>query len=373
MNRRAAELGCTATHFTNVHGAFDREHYTSVRDFSKIALAAAGHEMLMDVCGTVAVDVPATEQSGVRALVNTNPLLSTGSVYGSGYRYEDADGMKTGYNRDAGYALVSTAARDGISLLCVAFGGYRDEAGFTSFADTVALFDWIFENYGYREVLPASENVASVDIAMGSDADYVNIRPAASIVALVPNTCTSQEFRREIRIYALENGTILTAPISSGQVIGEMTLYREEKCYGTVKLIASSSVELSRAQYIRSRLREATHNPRFFLIAAAVILFFGLYLVWVIVYRVRRIRHLRAVRAAEKAASAVAPTPAPTPMPKKEPRIILEPSLEDLDDLPEQKPAPIVELPKTRPAAPEAAAGKKAERDYFEEFFRPKK
>ena len=40
MNQKAAELGCTGTHFTNPSGLNDPDHYTTARDMAKIAGAA---------------------------------------------------------------------------------------------------------------------------------------------------------------------------------------------------------------------------------------------------------------------------------------------------------------------------------------------
>ena len=37
MNQRAAELGCTNTHFANTHGLHDENHYTTVRDMTILA------------------------------------------------------------------------------------------------------------------------------------------------------------------------------------------------------------------------------------------------------------------------------------------------------------------------------------------------
>ena len=39
MNEKAAELGCTNTHFANPHGLFDENHYTTAHDMALIAKA----------------------------------------------------------------------------------------------------------------------------------------------------------------------------------------------------------------------------------------------------------------------------------------------------------------------------------------------
>ena len=301
MNERAASLGCTATAFTNAHGAYSDAQYTTARDFRLIAMEVTRHERLMRICGTAIAELQETNLGPARTLKNTNALICDESPYGADYVYENADGLKSGYNPGAGYALAATASRGGMDLLCLVFGGTKEEdGGFTCFQDTVTLLDWVFNNYSYQEVLKSTENIASVDIALGMDASYVNLRPATSITVLLPNDYDPAQFQREIRVYALENHETVTAPVTAGQVLGEVTLTGGGRSYGTVKLVASSSVQLSRIQYIRQQLRATTQQRSFRMTVIILALLFLLYLIWVLVYRIKRIRHVRAVRAAER-------------------------------------------------------------------------
>ena len=52
MNAKAAELGCTNTHFANPHGLFDSQHYSTARDMATIAKYAATTQSFMDICNT---------------------------------------------------------------------------------------------------------------------------------------------------------------------------------------------------------------------------------------------------------------------------------------------------------------------------------
>ncbi len=458
MNARAAALGCTDTAFVNVHGAYSDGQYTTARDFSRIALECTRHEKLRRICGTAIAELQETNLTPARTLKNTNALLCDESPYGSQYLYESADGLKAGFNPRAGYSLVATADRSGMELLCIVFGGEQKETDCTCFTDTITLFDWVFNNYSYQEILKSTENIASVDIALGMDATYVNIRPATSIIVLLPNNYDPESFEKDIRVYALENHETVTAPVTAGEVLGEVTVSREGRSYGTVKLVASSTVQLSRIQYIRRQVRETTQKRSFRLTVIILAMLFVLYLVWVLIYRIKRIRHLRAVRAAERErllqAEAVmkhaeaphspgirffnshgvtqpppgkAETPAPEAkgtLPEKRPArsaidIPIDESAQEAEPLPqaqdnvvqlfpgrkapEEKEAPAPDKAPARPsidipidapldppgdlleqavlvaalepekAAREETPEEKAERDYFAEFFRPKK
>jgi len=404
MNNRAEELGCTGTHFANTHGLPDDNHYITAEDYSLIALEATRHTLFMKICGTDEIVIPATNKSGERNLSNSNALISAKSMYGSGFVYEGAEGIKTGHTNAAGYCLASAATRGDLSVLALVFGADSSAACFT---DSTALLDWAFSSFSYQEVLKSTENIASVDVALGVDADYVNLRPSTSVTLLLPNDDGLSDFDTDIRVYALEGGEPLTAPVSAGQVLGEVTLRRDGRSYGTVKLVASSSVELSRVQFIRSQIRETTQTKRFKLIATAVVLFFLAYFVWVIVYRVKRVQYLRTKK--ESAAAVAAPAPASKATPRagahaaaRKPAAKPDRNFFPGDDaaqkttvLTTEKPAPksserpspkasapkedllngaisVAKLEKPAPAKP-ATPEEQAERDYFEEFFRQNK
>ena len=431
MNDRAASLGCTETHFSNVHGAYSIDHYTTAADFARIALECTKHERLMRLCGSSAAELMETNLSPARTLRNTNALVCDESVYGGGYVYEDANGLKAGFNEKSGYTLAATAARGGVELLVLIFGGEQDEVRNSAFSDAVTLLDWVFNNYAYQEVLKSTENIASVDVALGQNATYVNLRPATSITVLLPNDFNPDEYEKDIRVYALENGEPVKAPVTAGQVLGEVTLNRGSVSYGTVKLVASASVQLSRLQYMRQQIRETTRQRNFRIVVAVLAVLFLLYLIWVLIYRIKRLRHLYALRAAERdraltaeAAMRVAEPKNPgirffdeqgrTSPPEPQPRLRAEPEPEperpappppELDSkivslfaekpkpaAPEPEPAPAPEpVPAPAPAEDdllahavlvakleppvqrEESAAEKAERDYFTEFFRPKK
>lgn len=385
MNARADALGCTGTHFANTHGLPSEDHYTTAADMSRITLEAAGRPLFMEICGTKEKEIPATNVSALRTLQNSNSLINPDSVsYGSGYYYERAGGVKTGFTNAAGYCLVSTAddAESGVSLLCVVFGGVHDDNGYSNFSDTITLLDWAFDNYSYQDVLDPNVSIASVDVKLGQGTDYVNLRPAGTVTLLLPNDYDPDEFDLDMQVYSLQQGETVTAPVTAGEVLGEVSVYRDGQNCGTVKLVAASSVDLSRGQYIRSHIEETIHTAAFRWIFWGVVLILVLYLAWVILYRIRRIRYRRAVKAA-KGGAHVKPRTEPVPVAEPEP----EPEIEFFNENglaePVAEPAPefapvtddtrmIPPVAETPPAEDAEALRRKADRDYFEEFFRQK-
>ncbi len=368
MNARAEELGCTNTHFVNTHGLPDDNHYTTARDFSLIAHEASRHDLFMTLCSTPNITIPPTNLSGERSLKNSNALLCADSIYGSQYIYAPANGMKTGHTNAAGYCLISTADKDGISLLASVFGGTETWPGptaeYSNFSDSIKLYEWVFNNFSYREVLRSTDAVTSIDVEMGSNADSVMLRPELPISALLPNDSDFSEFSLSVSYINGDGDEPIMAPISAGEKLGEVTLTKNGINYGTVNLVAASGVDLSRGEYLKAQIKATTDSTAFKLILWGVIILVVAYLALVIVYRVRRIRHRRAMRQArlERARQERLDREEQLRKEMQAPKTVpVKPAVSyfkevDVTEVPEKTPAQLRE--------------EQAERDYFEEFFK---
>ena len=138
MNARAAELGCTETHFVNANGLHDDTHYTSAHDLALIARAYFSHPLLAAIAATDRYHIePSAAQPDDIWLYTTN-AFSSGEVPLRGYA-----GGKTGYTSRARSCLVTCCERDGVRLICVVL---REEAP-SQYTDTAALFEYGFTEF----------------------------------------------------------------------------------------------------------------------------------------------------------------------------------------------------------------------------------
>jgi D-alanyl-D-alanine carboxypeptidase (penicillin-binding protein 5/6) len=372
MNARAAELGCTQTHFTNTHGLPDENQYTTAGDFSLIAREAAASSLIMEICNTVHYTVPATNLSEERRLSSTNALINPDSMYSDAYVYEYARGIKTGYTSEAGYCLVSTAAKDGISLLAVVMGakseGEGDDIAYGNFSDTITLYEWVFNNFSYRDILKSTDQVREIPVSMGSDTDKVVLRPASSITALLPNDEELSNFTIETTVYCEQENRELQAPISAGEVLGEVTVSKNGVVYGTAKLVAGANVELSRLQYMKAQLYGTIRKPVVTLVLWLLVILLAVYILLVVRYRILYRRYRRealAAKLAREGKAAGMPGAAPAEEQKKPAQKPLVYERFSMPEPQEKKQAP--------PSENGEAGTASADRDYFEEFFGRKK
>ena len=138
MNKRAASLGCTDTNFTNAHGLFNEEHYTSAYDMALIAREYFSHDELAVIANAATRYFAATDtQPDEFTLFNKHKLIN-GEM-----EYDGIVGGKTGFVEMSRQTLVTCAERDGMRLICVIL---REESP-DQFNDTVELFDYGFNNF----------------------------------------------------------------------------------------------------------------------------------------------------------------------------------------------------------------------------------
>ena len=130
MNRTAAALGMSGTHFTNPTGLHDADHYSTARDMTTLFAHAMRNDTFRTIAGSRSHTMPsASLHDGDLTVASTvfeelgTPLVACGWLVAG----------KTGYTREAGLCLA-TAARFGVrTYILVTAGAPGDHA--TSQAD----------------------------------------------------------------------------------------------------------------------------------------------------------------------------------------------------------------------------------------------
>lgn len=218
MNARARELGAVTAKFENTNGLDDtaQEHVMSARDVAILSRALVAHEMILRY-SSIWMD---TIRDGAFGLTNTNRLVRF---------YPGCTGLKTGSTAKAGFCISVTAERDGLSLISVIMGAEtRDGRN----ASAAKLLDWGFANFASVE-FPAG-TVAPVRVKGGCE-DFVSASYPA-FTAVVPKG---------------EKGTVsreaavapeCTAPVTAGEMLGEIVYRAGERELGRVPVVADCGV-----------------------------------------------------------------------------------------------------------------------------------
>ena len=144
MNQKAAELGCTDSHFVNAHGYHDDDHYTSAYDLALIARAFFADETLSVIGNTPVYHFPATATQPDDFYLANKHRLITGETPVAGVL-----GGKTGYTSLAGETLVTGMENKDLRLICVVM---KDAPG-EQFNDTRALFSYGTANFRREPII----------------------------------------------------------------------------------------------------------------------------------------------------------------------------------------------------------------------------
>lgn len=221
MNKKADELGLHDTHFTNPHGLYDEEHYTTAAELGRITAQAMKNELLSKIFATKkATIIPI--KGNVRTLKNHNKLL---------WSYEGSIGVKTGFTKKSGRCLVSAAKRDELSLICVTLSAPDD------WRDHASLLDWGFDSYRRQTFFNAGDFNHKLAIAGGKD-EYATLINKYPLSARLMNTESAQVSCRVLLPHRFE-----FAPIDEGDTFGSVACYVDGKCVSVSPLIFTTDVE----------------------------------------------------------------------------------------------------------------------------------
>ena len=211
MNLRAARLGMEHSRFANPSGLNAEGHCSTARDLALLARACLKNETLAAIAATRSVTLEG------RSFVNHNKLL---------LRYEGCVGLKTGYTEKAGRTLVSSAERNGQTLVCVTLND-RDD-----WNDHKALLDYGFSTFPRQVLAEEGEELGRVPL-QGS------LLHMASVEA------------RETVAYPLKQGEEVTmevdlpdqaeAPVVQGEIAGSVRFLVGSRQVGQTYLVWSGS------------------------------------------------------------------------------------------------------------------------------------
>ncbi len=231
MNRRAEELGCTDTHFTNCTGLFDDDdHYTSARDLGLMSRELIGHEMIKQFT-TIWTD---SIRGGEFGLSNTNKLIRF---------FPGATGLKTGYTSKAGHCLAATAERDGTEYIAVVLNGVNSAARFEA---AKTLLNYAFSNYKLVSLLP-DEAIAPIPVRLGTADAVQPVCAGQTSVLLEKRLAAGLE-------YELILPDSLEAPVVCGQQIGKLVVSANGTALGEIPVLASEDVAKMGPFHIFARL-----------------------------------------------------------------------------------------------------------------------
>lgn len=219
MNKQAAKLGLTHTHFMNATGLPDPNHYSTASDLSTLASALI-RDFPLEYRRLYSVKEYTYNKI---TQPNRNRLL---------WLDANVDGMKTGHTDSAGYCLIASSKRGNARLVSVVLGAATEIMRAT---ESQRLLNYGFQFYESTLVYKQSQTVNTLRVYKGADKTV-----AASLNKDFYLTLPKGDYARVKA--SMTSQQPLVAPIKEGQEVGKITFTLDGKVINTQKLVAGAAV-----------------------------------------------------------------------------------------------------------------------------------
>ncbi len=282
MNQKALELGCTGTNFSNPHGLFVDNHYSTAEDLYKITEWALTVPGFIEIAEKSRYTVPATNMSDERLLATTVLVQDSSTQYYTSY----IKGVKTGTLPAAGRCLVTTASKDGQNYILTLLGATTDpsyqlwgDGAISSFTETMMLYDWAYDNFETINVINTDTAIGSAQLRHSSQKDELVLYGSGEVSTVVE---IAREQDPEIT-YEMDIPDLVYAPVEFGQEIGKAKVFADGEYIGEISLISRENIEKSAWAAFLDTLSEIMSSSYMQIVVIVVLAIVGIYILYIFV------------------------------------------------------------------------------------------
>jgi len=218
MNRYAAALGLSNTHYANPIGLDQKGNYSSARDLLTLTQRLLRMPAFAQIADTRSVLLKSTKPP--RRIDTINELLLTEPW---------VTGVKTGHTWGAEWCLVGAGRKKGVDLISVALAAPTDE---TRYSDNLNLLEYGFSQYEKKKPVKRGEQFAEAEIEYSGGS--LPLRAAAAIKVGIRK---GQELTVKVKAPNEVEG-----PIARGAKLGLVSVYVDGLKADSVALKAARAV-----------------------------------------------------------------------------------------------------------------------------------
>ena len=238
MNEKAKSLGLTNTKFLNPHGLDTEGHVTTAHDMAIIARELIKHTSILKFTSIYEDYLKKNDGSSIW-LVNTNKLVRF---------YDGVDGLKTGFTKNAGYCLTSTAKKNNTRFITVVMGA---ETSDKRSSDTVNMLNYGFNTYETKILLKSSDSLGKKRVML-SNIEEVDLNLKNDYVKLLKKDEQMPKYS-----YSIDTDS-LVAPIKKGDTVGHVSVIDES---GNIvdELEVTVNVDIKKSNIIENFIKNLKH------------------------------------------------------------------------------------------------------------------
>ena len=219
MNEKAQQIGLKDSHFTDVSGLPDPNHWMTARDLATLAIRTIkDFPEYYHYYSEMDYEFNNIKQG------NRNPLL---------YKNVGADGLKTGHTEEAGYSLTASVARNNRRIILVLNGLPTMKA---RAQESERLIEWAFREFNNYRLFSTGDKVDDGEVWLGAE-PKVPLSVGRDLIVTLP-----RKARKDMKV-TVEYDRPIPAPIEKGTTVGRVVVTAADFPPVEAPLVAAASVE----------------------------------------------------------------------------------------------------------------------------------
>ena len=225
MNALAKKIHLKNTHFVNVTGLDDKEHYSTADDVRTLLAYSLKNPLFKKIYSTR--EYKLTNGLKVKSTIvtyNKKSSVNTSKIIGS----------KTGYTGDAGYCLSSLSNANGHEILIIVLKANHVGVNYYNIVDTVKLIDFVNSHYKDEILVEKNHLIKTIHVSL-SDVNNYKVIASDDVKKYLPDDYDKNDIK--IKYDGLEE---LSYKNKIGEKIGTIKYYYKDK------LVAKEEVKLDK-------------------------------------------------------------------------------------------------------------------------------
>ncbi len=219
MNQKAKEIGLKDSHFADVSGLPNPDHWMTARDLATLAIRTIkDFPEYYHYYSEIDYEFNNIKQG------NRNPLL---------YKNVGADGLKTGHTEEAGFSLTASVKRDNRRIILVLNGLPTMKA---RAQESERLIEWAFREFNDYRLFAAGDKVDDGEVWLGAE-PKVPLSVSKDFVVTLP-----RKLRKDMKV-TIEYDRPISAPIQKGETVGKVVMTAPDVTPVEAPLIAAATIE----------------------------------------------------------------------------------------------------------------------------------
>jgi serine-type D-Ala-D-Ala carboxypeptidase (penicillin-binding protein 5/6) len=219
MNEKGQQIGLKDSHFTDVSGLPDPNHWMTARDLATLAIRTIkDFPEYYHYYSEMDYEFNNIKQG------NRNPLL---------YKNVGADGLKTGHTAEAGYSLTASVARNNRRIILVLNGLPTMKA---RAQESERLIEWAFREFNNYRLFSTGDKVDDGDVWLGAE-PKVPLSIGADLIVTLP-----RKARKDMKV-TVEYDRPIPAPVEKGLTVGRVVVTVPDFPPVEAPLVAAANVE----------------------------------------------------------------------------------------------------------------------------------